>query len=482
MTTLTSSVTNSASTSNPVSVASSSSAGAAGGSVINVASLVSQLVAATQAPQQAIITSETQAVTANISALGTLKSALSSFQSALTPLSTPSAFNSETASSSDPTIFTATASAGAVNGSYQVTVSSLASAQQLLSGAFAGGASAAVGTGTLTVSLGSTSFNVTIDSSNDTLTGIAGAINSASGNPGVTATVVNGTDGAHLVLSSTLTGAANTIQVTVGGGTGLSALAYGSGNTGNYTQQASAQDASFSIAGVPYTSASNTVSDALSGVTFTLLGKTPNGGSATLTVSNDTSSVQANIEAFVAAYNSLQSTFVSLGSYDPTTGSAGPMLGNPVLTGTQNQVRHALYSLVGSSAYNSLASIGITTNRDGSLSVNSAQLTAALSSNFGAVSSLFSSSGGIASQLNSQISAALASGGTITSYSQTLVKRENALTQQSNDLQTQMSALSASLTRQYSQLNALLSSLQTTSSYLTQAINGLPTVQGKSNG
>ena len=106
-------------------------------------------------------------------------------------------------------------------------------AQQLLSNAFAGGSTAAVGTGTLSLSLGGTSFSVTIDSSDDTLAGIAAAINSASGNPGISATVMQGTDGAYLVLSSSLTGAANTIQVTeTDGGNGLSALTYGTGNTG----------------------------------------------------------------------------------------------------------------------------------------------------------------------------------------------------------------------------------------------------------
>jgi len=482
MTTITSSTPNSSSATNPVSVASNTSAGAAGGSVINVGTLVSELVAATEAPQQSLIANQTQAVTTNVSALATLKSALSSFQSSLAPLSTTSAFNALSASSSDQTVFTATAGSGAATGSYQVTVSSLASAQQLLSGAFAGGSTAVVGTGTLTLSLGSTSFNVTIDSSNDTLAGIASAINSASGNPGVTATIVNGTDGAHLILSSSLTGAANTISVTVGGGaTGLSQLAYGSGNTANYTQQSPAQDASFSVAGVPYTSASNTVSDALSGVTLNLLGTTQTGSSVTLTVGNNTATVQSNIQAFVAAYNQLQSTFASLGSYDATTNTAGPMMGNAVLTGTQNQIRQAIYSIVGTSAYNSLASIGITTNSDGSLSVNNATLSSALSSNFSAVSTLFSSSGGIASSLNSEISSSLASGGTVASYAQTLSQQENALTDQSNQLQTQMAALTASLTQQYSALNALLSSLQSTSSYLSQQFAMLPQVQARPN-
>jgi len=465
----------------PVSVASNSSSGAAGGSVINVSSLVSQLVAATEAPQQALIANQTSAVTASISALGSLKGALSTFQSSLTALATPGAFNAETANSSDKTVFTATAASNAVGGTYSVTVTTLASAQQLLSKPFAGGASATVGTGTLTLSLGGKNFNVTINSSNNTVSGIAAAINAATGNPGITATVITGTDGAHVVLTSTLTGAANTIAVSeTDGGTGLSALTYGTGNTGNYTQNASAVDASFSVGGVPYTNASNTITSALTGVTLNLLGTTTGTG-ATLTVANDTSTVQTNIQNFVSAYNTLLGTLKSLGSYDKASGTAGPMMGNAVLTGIQNQIRQTLYSLVGTSSYNSLASIGVTTQSDGTLAVNNAKLSTALSTNFSAVSQLFSSKNGIAAQLNSQITTDLGSGGSISDYGQTLTKQENALTQQTTDLQNQMAALSASLTQQYAALNTLLSSLQTTSSYLTQAFAALPSVQSKAN-
>jgi flagellar hook-associated protein 2 len=475
-----------ATTTNPVSIASSSSAAAAGGSVINVSSLVSQLVAATEAPQQALIASQTRTNTTNISALGALKGALSSFQSSLTALSTRSQFNAETAKTSNDAVFTATASGNSAGGSYAVTVTNLASAQQLLSTGFQGGGSAQVGSGTLTLSLGASTFNVTVDSSNDTLAGIAAAINAATDNPGIGATVITGSDGGHLVLSSTLTGAANAISVTESdGGTGLAALTYGAGNTANYSEQAQALDANFSIAGVAYTSASNTVSNALSGVTLNLVGTTGagsgNGNSATLSVANDTTTVQTNIQNFVAAYNALQSTFAQLGSFDSTTSTAGPMLGNPVLQGVQNQINRTLHGLVGTSVYNSLASIGITTQKDGSLAINSATLQSALSGNFGAVSQLFSGSTGVAAQLNTQINSALASGSSIDTYAKTLVAQQNALTDQTDKLNDQMTALSATLTQQYSALNSLLSSLQSKSAYLSQAFAALPTVQSKSS-
>ncbi|MDE2447587.1 MAG: flagellar filament capping protein FliD [Gammaproteobacteria bacterium] len=470
------------STSPVISVASSSSAGAAGGSVINVSTLVSQLVAAAKAPQESIITNETQSVSAQISAVGQLKSALATFQASLGPVATTSAFDSLSASSSNTTAFSASADSTATLGSYSISVSQLAQAQQIVSTtAWSSGASQTVGTGTLQISLGGTSFSVAIGSSNDTVSGIAAAINTATGNPGVEASVVTGTGGAHLVLTSSLTGAANSITVAeTDSGSGLSALTYGIGNTANFTQQTAARDASLSIAGVSYTSASNTVTGALSGITLNLLAATSS--PATLTVATNSAAVQANIQAFVAAYSTLQSTVASLGSYNATTNTAGPMLGDALLSGTRNQLRSTLYSIVntGSATYNSLASIGITTNSDGTLRVNTTKLSGALTADFSAVSQLFSGASGIASSLNSQITTDLASGGSIDSRSQTLVKQENALTQQSNQLNLQMSQLTASLTQQYASLNTLLSSLQSTSSYLTQAFATLPQVQATS--
>lgn len=462
-----------------VSVAGAGSAGAAGGSVINVSSLVQQLVAATQAPREALISSQTQQVTAQISALGTLKGALATFQGTLSTLDSAGSFRVETATSSDPTAFAATAGAGATPGTYNVSIAQLATSQQLLSGALA--AATPIGSGTLSLSLAGTSFTVTATST-DGLTDLAAAINAATGNPGISATVLQGSDGAHLLLSSSLTGAASTIQVTeTDAGNALAALTYSATNNGNYTQEAAAQDAAFSISGVNFTSSTNTASDAVGGITLNLLSATTPGTPETLTVGTDTTTVVTNISTFVSAYNTLRSTLGSLGSYDASTNTAGPMMGNAVLTGIQNQIQRALYAVAntGSATYNTLASIGITTQSDGSLSLNSTKLSAALDTNFSAVTQLFSGVGGVASSLNSQITTALGSGGSLTSAGQTLTSQENALTKQSDQLDQQMASLSATLTQQYAALNTLLSTLQSTSSYLTQAFATLPRVQSQ---
>jgi flagellar hook-associated protein 2 len=305
--------------------------------------------------------------------------------------------------------------------------------------------------------------------------------------------VVQGSYGAHLLLTSTQTGASNTIQVSeTDSGTALSALTYSSSSTSNYTQETAAQDANYSVSGVAGTSSSNTVTNALSGVTLTLLGTTPTSTDSsgkttstpeTLSISTDTSTIESNITSFVSAYNTLVGSFNSLGSYDASTNTAGPMSGSALLSGIKNEIQNQLYSIVatGSTTYNTLASIGITTNKDGTLSVNGSSLSNALSTNFSAVSQLFSGTQGVATGLNSLITSNLASNGAVTSASNTLVKQENSLTDQTNKLNTQMAALAASLTQQYSALNTLLSSLQTTSSYLTQAFASLPTVQGQAN-
>lgn len=477
---------NVSSTSSPVSIASSSSAAAAGGSVIDVASLVSQLVTATRSPKDAIISQKTQAVTTQISAIGALKGALSTFQGTLGTIDTASAFNAEVANTSNSSVFTATATADAVTGSYSVSVSQLAQAQQIVSGALGASVGATpIGTGTLKLSLGGASFNVAITSANNSPASVAAAINSAKGNPGITATVINGTDGSHLVLSSALTGASNNISVTeTDGGTGLSMLTYGTGNTTTYKENSAAQDAHFSISGINYTNSSNTVTDALAGVTLSLTGTTPAtgaGSTATLNVASDTSTIITNIQAFVDGYNAMVKAVQPLGSFDQTTGTAGPMLGDPVLSGIQNQLRSTLYSIVntGSSTYNTLASVGITTNSNGTLTLNTAKLQTAMTTAPKAVSTLFSGTGGVASGLNSVINNQLGSGGIISSRSSTLIKQENDLTKQTNDLNDQMKQMAAALTQQYAHLNTLLSSLQTTSAYLTQQFAALPQVQTK---
>ncbi|MGY6164131.1 flagellar filament capping protein FliD [Paraburkholderia strydomiana] len=194
--------------------------GSTGNSSMDVSSLVTALVNSKTAGQLAALTAQKTADNTKISAIGTLKAALSALQASLTNLANGNTLASYTATASGSGL-SATAGVGAVAGSYAISVQQIAQAQTISSSAF--GAAARIGTGTLNVSLGSQTMSVDINSTNNTLSGIASAINSASNNPGVSATIVTGTDGAHLVLRSTTTGAANTIGIS-SSSLGLSSL------------------------------------------------------------------------------------------------------------------------------------------------------------------------------------------------------------------------------------------------------------------
>ncbi|TKI18127.1 flagellar hook protein FliD, partial [Bacillus pumilus] len=171
---------------------------------------------------------------------------------------------------------------GAAAGSYSISVQQIATANQISSKAYASGAT--LGTGNLNIAVGSSTMTIALTSSNNTLAGVASAINSASNNPGVTASVVTATDGQHLVLTSTQTGAANTVTVsadpTVDAGMA----------TANFTQVTAGQDAKLTISGNTVTSASNNVTSALSGVTLSLTSASV-GTSQALSVATNTSAI-----------------------------------------------------------------------------------------------------------------------------------------------------------------------------------------------
>lgn len=450
--------------------------GAVGGSQIDVLGLVSQLVAADRAPAETQITRDTTRVTTQISALGTLMGSMSSFRSALSSLNSVDVFSTRTASSSDTDIFKVSASAKAVPGSYQVEVEQLAKAHQISSTPFEGGSSSVVGTGKLTLALGGKSFSVEIGNSNSTLAGVRDAINGAADNTGIRATLVSGTGGSRLVLSSSTTGEANKIVVSQSGGDGgLSKLAYSASQTGNYTQLAAAQDALVNIAGAQTKSASNVIAGAIDGVTINLATISEEDKPVTLTVGYDQASVTTRINNFVTAYNALQSQISKLRSYDATSKVAGPMLGDSLLGSIESQLRRTISTPVSgiSGAGQTLAGIGITTQANGNLAVDSAKLQNALSSNFEAVGKLFGSENGVGKQLFAQVDERLKSGGALDNRSKNLVTQQKSIAKRTDDLNVRMETLRQGYTKQFTALDTLLSKLQVTSAYMSQQIESM---------
>ncbi len=460
------------------------------GSGLDIASIVSSLTEAKAGPETNALNRSKTALTAQVSAFGTFNSALATFQATLATLKDPTQLAGRTATVGDSTIATATATAAAVPGQYTLQVQNLAAAASLSSQPFAS-ADSTVGTGTLTIKVGALTASLTLDSTNNTLAGIAAAINSGTGNPGVTASIITTTAGARLVLAGTQTGAANAITVTQSGGDGgLAALVYDPANPtvppSGLTQTQAAVDANFSINGYPATSSGNQVSTAITGVTFNLLKATAAGtpttpaASTTLTVGNDTAGAQTSIGTFVTALNGLLTSIQSLTSYDPATQTAGPLLGNATLQSFQNQLSKILGQVNAgiSTGPNSLAAIGIGANPQGTFSSNSATLGNALTANLSAVGKLLSGPTGIATQLDKFVSQYTQVGGLLDTISNSLKSSLAANAKQLADLTARMKVYSATLTAEYNAMDAAVALLKQTQTYLTQTFNSGSTASG----
>jgi flagellar hook-associated protein 2 len=447
------------------------------GSGLDVNSLVSQLVSAERTPYATQLTSRETKATVQISALSSLKGALSTFKSAVDSLTTETALAPRSTTSSDNDVFTATSTGDAATGSYDVHVIALAQAQQLASGPFSSATATQVGTGQLTITFGSTAFNVDIDSSHNTPAGIRDAINGATGNTGVQATLLNETGGTRLVLSSAKTGAVNTIRVTQSGGDGgLAQLVYDPGNTTNLSEVQAAQDAHIRIATFDHYNATNTIDGVIDGVTLNL--KTTSDTAVTLSVAEDTSLLKQRVTTFVQAYNALYASVSKLRSYDANSKAAGPLLGDALVRGIEGQIGLDLSNPVSglTGAYTTLASIGVTRQADGTLAVSDAKLSAALAADRGSIARIFSSENGVAVKLSHHIELQLKTGAALDTRSQSLQKELKTISSDNDALNVRMSVVEARYRKQFTALDTLLAQLQTTSNYLTSQLDNLPKI------
>jgi flagellar hook-associated protein 2 len=444
------------------------------GSGLDISAIVSSLTSAYGAAQTNELSDEQTSLNAQVSAFGTFSSALSTLQATLSALETPSSLAGYDATVADKTIASASTSSDAVPGQYSLEVQNLATAASLSSAPVAS-ADTTIGTGTLNIAVGATSTSIAIDSTDDTLSGIATAINSAPNNPGVTASVITTTAGARLVISGTVTGAANSIAVSESGGDGgLSVLVYPASGTSGLTQTQAATDANYSINGFPATSANNVVSGAISGVTLDLLGQSAANTPTTLTISADTTAAATSIGTFVTAVNGVLSAIQSLGGYDASTQTAGPLNGNATLESFQNQLENILDEVKSgnTSGAASLADLGITADANtGQLDSNSTTLNNALSANLTAVGNLLGGANGIATQLNTLINQYSGPGGMLTSINQGLQSSLSNVSQQQTALQAELAAYSATLTAQYNAMDAAVAALKETQTYLNAEFN-----------
>jgi flagellar hook-associated protein 2 len=433
------------------------------GSGLNISAIVSALTTSFGAAQTSQLTNQQNSLDSQVSAYGTFTAALDTLKLALPPLEDPSQLAGFAASVADKTIATATTTTDAVAGQYSLQVNNLATSATLTSGPVATGATA-VGTGTLTIAVGGASTAITIDSTNNSLAGIAAAINSAPNNPGVSASIITTTDGSRLVLTGTSTGAANTITVTPSGGDGgLSSLAF--------TQTRAPQDASFSINRFAATSASNVVSGAITGVTINLQQASAANTPTTLTISPDTSSAQASIDKFVTAVNGVLSSIQTLTAFDPSTRTAGPLNGNATLEAFQNQLQNILGQVTNGSGVKSLTDLGITAGTDGSYATDDTKLGNALSSSLASIGKLLGGTNGLATQLSNLVDGYTKPGGLLATINQGLQTGLSNVSKQQAALSAQLAAYSATLTAQYNAMDQAVAQLKQTQTFLNAEFN-----------
>ena len=348
------------------------------GSGLDIQGLVSSLVSAEGAGKSARLDRKEVDYQAKLSIMGSIKSALNDFQDTYSQLKLTSSFKSYTASSSDTSAFTAMASNGAELASYSITIDQIAQAHKLKSIEQAD-KTTSIGTGTLQFVQGD-GTTTDVDISDGSLEGIRDAINDA--NFGVDASIIYNGSGYVLSLASDLgtDKAISSITATTTTTGSLANFETGADPAVNLSDIQTAKDAIFSVNGVSITSQTNTITNIIDNVTINLLEADGGVSTETLTVGRDTSSVKEAVQSFIDGYNDLISGLNSATFYDADTEESGVLIGDPTVRGIVNQLRSVLNTTTGDSAteFNSFASIGILTTRDGTLEFDSTKLDAAL--------------------------------------------------------------------------------------------------------
>ena len=462
------------------------------GSGLDVTSIISSLMAVESLPLTALQSKATTLQT-DLSAFGQVQSLVSAVQDAAQTLSDATQYNQTSTSSTDSSSVSATTTSGAAAGVYSISVSALSAAQSIVSptGQYTDGTSV-VGTGSLTIQLGSWSADKTtftpgtgaavtvpIGASSDTLAGIASAINAA--NAGVSAAVVTDASGARLALQSSTSGVTNGFRVTVadddGNDTdnaGLSRLAYDPQNSVNQmTLAQAAANTQATINGISVTSNTNSLSGVISGINFNL-GKTTT-QPVSINVTPNTTPIQTNVTAFVSAFNALNTFLATETKYDPTSNTAAPLQGDSTAVSIQNQMHSLISQVTGaSSTFSTLSSLGVQLQTDGSLQLdattfnaaltNLPQLTKALSN----TDATTTSNNGFGAIFSNWASSMLTTGGTISGKTTAIQASITSNQKDQDTLNTELAATQARLQAQYTALDSTMSQANALAAYVQQ--------------
>ncbi|MFB2684827.1 flagellar filament capping protein FliD [Shewanella mangrovisoli] len=448
------------------------------GSGLDITNIVKVLVDAEKTPKEAMFNKTEDSIKAKVSAMGTLKSALSTFQDAVKKLQTGDALNQRKISVSSDSFLSATADKTAQAGSYGIKVEQLA-VNHKIAGTNVTDPTLPVGEGSLAFDINGESFSVDI-AATDSLAAIAKKVNEASDNVGVTATVITSDAGSRLVFSSNKTGEDNQINLTATdtSGTGLTDM-FGTGNT---TTLQDAKNAVLYIDNQKVTSQTNEVKNAITGVTLNLtdadVAKT-----TTVKIEQDNDAVKTNVQAFVDAYNSLVTAIDKMSSYDKDKKTAAALQGDSMIRSIESQLRSVASGRITAADGSSIAlyDIGIKTDRYGKMSIDDTKLTKALSEEMPNIEALFSTPGqGLANRFYDLADSYVKSRGLIADRETSYTNQQNRLDDQREAFSLKMDQLTARLTKQFNAMDLVVGQLNQQSSGLVDRLNSLPGAVKKS--
>lgn len=436
------------------------------GSGIDIESIIGAILNAERAPKEASLRRNEDRVDSTLSAIGQLSSALSSLNDALDNLNSLSDFQLASATVSEEDVLTVVTDENTSPGSFALDNIVLASGSRLesLPSTFTD-ITDTVGQGTLTFTAGSNTFDVLVDAADD-LDTIRDNINSNADNFGVTANIINSANGPILVFNSDITGDGNTLAVT-NNDASLDAIST------NLTTPITANSASVDIDGITVTSESNTFSNAIQDVTFTLL--TDNTPSVTLDIAADKEGVKDAIQAFVDAINSFQTTAQRLGQNSESV--QGELAGDATLRILVNQVvttiQDSVTGLTGD--FTSLNSIGVTFDEFGKLTIDDDLLDTIITSDFDAIGNVFATdTEGVSIKLQDLVDNYNGSGGI-------LEVREDSLNDQKRRLETdrlnfefRITQVETQLRAKFGAMDALVASFNSTGAFLSAQLANLP--------
>jgi flagellar hook-associated protein 2 len=430
------------------------------GAGLDVGTIVDQYIQAARQPevlwqqQQQQLQLQTAALTAMNGTASSLSDNITSLKDTIA-----GAFSAITANSSAPAVVTASAATGAVTGQHIIRVSNLASTASYYTAAQAS-SSTPLATGSFNIQLGnSTPATVTVDSTNNTLDGLASSINAM--DIGVTASVVTDSNGARLALVSKNSGAASDITIS-GDTTGL-----------GFTKGTTGADASLTVDGVPVSSASNTVSGALAGITLNLVTASP-GQDVVVTVAPDTSGVSTAINNFVNNFNKLVSQINNQFTYDPNQKTSGPLSGDSTVRQVQQELLSAVsFSMSGNGSISTLRSLGLEMQDDGTLTVNSATLNDALQNHYADVQNFFQSSSGFGNFFGGELSTLTdTTDGAFTVDIHGVNNSVSSLQDRIDSFELYISSKQQQLTDQYNRINVMLQAMPQQQAQLKAELGG----------